>query len=172
MITINDILENQVVPFEVDNPKIVNLFSFFLHRAPTISSRSAAQIEEKRLENNWNRFIDGFSDNYIFISNSCSNNTFNSYMSNCNLSEENKINRRSKGFVCKQSTNSAAPESDVKCLLRHLRNSIAHSNVFLINGGNRNYLLFDDYTPSSGNQSARILMSQSDLAKLKREIMK
>lgn len=171
MITINDVLNNRILPFEVDNTKLIRLFSFFLHSAPTISSKSAANIEQKRLINNWQRFIQNYTCNYSFISDHCHNSTFEKCLENTGLCAKSIINKNKKGFICKRKSLKNNPESEVECLLRHLRNSIAHSNVFMINAGNRYYILFDDYN-LSGNQSARILFTQTHLNRLKKEIIK
>ena len=48
-----------------------------------------------------------------------------------------------------------------------IRNSIAHSNVYLFNQSNRKFLIFDDYN-NKHNLAARILLSQTDLKKLQR----
>ena len=84
------------------------------------------------------------------------------------LHNEATVNRRSKGFICKRKDNS---ESDYECVLRYIRNSIAHSNVYMNNAGNRKYIIFEDFN-KTGNQSSIMLLSQADLTKLKREIMR
>ena len=65
---IEEIKQCRVAPFETADRKLLNLFSFFLHLAPTIESEKALNIEKSRLENNWNRFIESIPINqYIFI---------------------------------------------------------------------------------------------------------
>ena len=62
---ISDIKTNRIIPFEIEDIKLIRLFSFFLHKSPTIDSNTAAMIEVERLERNWERFISEFSkDNY------------------------------------------------------------------------------------------------------------
>lgn len=164
--TVADILQNRILPFEIDDEKLKKLFSFFLHLAPTIESATAANIPAKRLVDNWNTYISGYSpDSYAVIAPNC---TFNNYLGKYKLDNNAAVNRKVKGFVCKKKTNS---ETEYESLFRHLRNSIAHSNVYMINAGNRKYLLFEDYNQNK-NQSARVLLSQTDLQKLKAEIMK
>ena len=142
---ISDIKTNRIIPFEIEDIKLIRLFSFFLHKSPTIDSNTAAMIEVERLERNWERFISEFSKD-----------------------NEANVNRRSKGFICKYKDNS---ERDYECVLRHMRNAIAHSNVYMNNAGNRKYLIFEDFNKTK-NQSSIMLLSQADLSNLKREIMR
>lgn len=50
--TISDILQHPVLPFEIEDVKLVKLFSFFLHSAPTIESATAISMEAARLDQN------------------------------------------------------------------------------------------------------------------------
>ena len=141
---IKDIKYNIINPFEIDDVKLIRLFSFYLHTAPTIESRTATQIDEERASNNWISFKE------------------------YGLDDEAEVKRRTRAFVCKKKT---SQETDYRCLLRHLRNSIAHNNVYISDVGNRKYILFEDFN-KKGNISAKILLSQNDLRILKKEIMK
>ena len=164
--TVAEILQNHILPFEIDDEKLKKLFSFFLHSAPTIDSSTAANIPVNRLEKNWNTYISTFSSNsYTVIAPNC---TFNNYIGKYMLDNNNIVNRKTKGFVCKKKTNN---ETEYKSLFRHIRNSIAHSNVYMINAGNRKFILFEDFNPSK-NQSARVLLSQTDLQRLKTTILR
>ena len=62
-------------------------------------------------------------------------------------------------------------ETEYECILRHIRNAIAHSNVYIYQTGNRKYICFTDFN-KTGKQSAMILLSQTDLSNLKKELMK
>lgn len=84
------------------------------------------------------------------------------------INEEAQVNRKTKVIVCKKKD---TKETEPQCLLRHLRNSIAHNNVYISNAGNRKYILFEDFNKNR-KLTARILLSQTDLTALKREIMK
>ena len=164
--TIDDILQNQILPFETDDEKLKKIFSFFLHSAPTIDSSTAANIPVDRLAENWNTYICDFSPNtYAVIAPNC---VFKNHLGKYNLDNSNTINRKTKGFVCKRKTNS---ETEYESVFRHIRNSIAHSNVYMINAGNRQFILLEDFNKSK-NQSARILLSQTDLQRLKATIMR
>lgn len=165
---ISDIKTNHIVPFEIDDVKLTKLFSFFLHICPTIDSSTATMIELERLEKNWERFISEFpKDNYVFLA---PNGSIERCMEEYKLHNEANVNRHSKGFICKRKNHL---ESDCECVLRHIRNSIAHSNVYMNNAGNRKYIIFEDFNKSKKqSQSSIMLLSQADLTKLKREIMR
>ena len=164
--TISDLLEHRILPFENADSKLTKLFSFFLHSAPTIDSRSAAVISKERLERNWENYINTFrNDDYCFLSPNCS---IEKYFEKFNLTSVAEIKRKTKAFVCKRKDSS---ETDYTCFLRHIRNAIAHSNVYVVNAGNRKFILFEDFNKSK-KQSSRILLSQTDLKRLKDEIMK
>lgn len=168
-IKIEDILKNRILPFEVESEKLRRLFSFYLHSAPTIESKSAAQIDNDRLKRNWICFRELFPNNTMtFFSSSYANDKFIKSFEKYNIHNDAHINRKIKVSVCKKKD---TKESEYQCLLRHLRNSIAHDNVYLLNAGNRKYILFEDYS-NKENISARILFSQADLSALKKEIMK
>ena len=159
---ISELLNSPIIPFEIDDVVLQKLFSFFLHLAPTIDSKTAATIPEDRLIRNWAEYVASLKcESFVFLAPNCS-------IEKHGLSSTSQISRKSKGFVCKRKDKN---EAEHVCLLRHLRNSIAHNNVYLKNAGNRKYLLFEDFNQSK-NQSARILLSQSDLKRLKNTIIK
>ena len=79
-----------------------------------------------------------------------------------------------KRFMCKRTTQYAKRdttrnETDLECLLRHLRNSIAHGHVYVNQGGTYNSILFEDENKKH-NITARIMCCQADLRKWRREI--
>ena len=161
---ISNIKANRITPFDIDDKKLVRLFSFFLHSAPTIDSATAANIDSARLERNWNNFVSEIPNvNRIIIK---QHNNTKEYIEKYGLNDEASINRRSKGFVCKRDKN----EKDCECVLRHIRNAIAHSNVYMSNAGNRKYIILEDFNRSKV-LSAIILFSQADLNRLKKIIM-
>ena len=161
-----DIKANPIKPFEIGSDKLIRLFSFFLHTAPTIDSASASIIDSVRLQRNWESFISSLSnDCYVFLAPNC---TIERFFEKYNLHNEANINRRSKGFICKRKIKT---ERDYECVLRHLRNAIAHSNVYMNDAGNRKFILFEDFNKTK-RQSSIILLSQTDLERLKKEIMK
>lgn len=165
--TIKELKRNRILPFEVGDESLHNLFSFFLHSAPTIESKTAAIISPEKLLENWKVYIEDWKQNqYRFYS---SNSKFpdSKILDDFGISDISKISRKSHAFVCKYKSSS---ESDYECVLRHIRNAIAHSNVFLKNAGNRKYILLEDYNKNN-NKTAILLFSQSDLKRLKKYIM-
>lgn len=164
--TILELLTYNTKPFEIPNIKMKKLFSFFLHSAPTIDSRTAMKIDSSRLFNNWKGFIESsqlrpsiiYAESYNKLENACEKN---------GLSVDTEISRRTKGFICIRK----GKESDYECILRHIRNSIAHNNVYYYDAGNRKFVLFEDYN-NRHNLTARMLFSQTMLALLKKEITK
>ena len=160
---IADILSYHIVPFETEDMKLKSLFSFFLHLAPTISSSSAGDIPKAGLAQAWASFLrearirnESFR---LYTSGSINEKQLERY----SLSSSSTVSRKSKCFICSRKS---ADECEMSCLLRHLRNSIAHSNVYLLNN-NRKYILFDDFNTKQ-NRSARILLSQGNLRVLKK----
>lgn len=164
---IRDMKQEHTKPFEIDDDKLRRLFSFFVHSAPTIESSTAAVISEERLVDNWNRVIS---------SNMFSN--FKIYADSYSLSEDSldknglgisqEVSRKIKAIVCKRK---CKDEKDYECVLRHIRNSLAHNNVYVVNAGNRKYILLEDYNTRM-NLTSRMVLSQTILSNLKSEIMK
>lgn len=91
------------------------------------------------------------------------------------MSDDNPVNRKTNSVFCKKKCTGKGIESetDYQCILRHMRNSIAHGNVYLSDEGksNRKYILFEDYN-RTGTLTARILLAQTHLRNLKQGIMK
>lgn len=164
--TIAELITQEVIPFEIPDAKLISLFSFFLHSAPTIDSRTAMTITAERIQNNWQSFLEMsdlkpkiiYAEGYSNLGDACEKN---------GLGANAEITRRTKGFICIRK----GKESDYECVLRHIRNSIAHNNVFYCNAGNRKYVLFVDYNKNK-KLTARILFSQTTLTSLKKEIIK
>lgn len=164
--TIAALKTKEVIPFEIADAKLTSLFSFFLHSAPTIDSRTAMNITAERIQNNWQSFLETstlnpriiYAEGYSDLEDACEKN---------GLGTNAEITRRTKGYICVRK----GKESDYECVLRHIRNSIAHNNVFYCSAGNRKYVLFVDYNKNK-KLTARILFSQATLSSLKKEITK
>lgn len=163
---IADILNNHIVPFDIVDEKLKGLFSYFLHIAPTIDSAHAQPIQTNDLEKAWQYFIREIkiaaTDYHVYAP----GNIGLEILARYRLSEDDSVSRKSKRFVCNFKENE---DRDLCCLLRHIRNSIAHGYVYVVNNG-RKYILFDDYNRNH-NLTARILFSQTDLSKLKSVLM-
>lgn len=154
--TINDIKENKITPFEIGDNKLTKLFSFFLHTASTIDSNLASKIDEDRLLNNWNNFVSNYVGKKISIySDSYSSEKLIQQFEKHGLSNESKVSRKLNSIVCKRKNKA---ETDYRCGLRHLRNSLVHCNLYISNSSNRKYILFEDYN-KSGNITSKIILS-------------
>ena len=165
--TISDLLKHNVFPFEIDDEKLKKLFSYFLHAAPTINRETTAQIEEYHLMEIWRNYISNFeSKKYRFLQPTCA---IEHYFEEYGISSNSEIKRKTHGFVCKlRDTN----EPEYACFLRHIRSAIAHSHIYVMNAGNRKFVLFEDFNDRTKKQTSRILLSQTDLQRLKNEILR
>ena len=159
---ISEIKMHNICPFEVKDSKLQLLFSFFLHKAPTIDSRLA--IKSKKYDVKWKSYIKNWKEKtYRFYSKQIpSENILSQYK----LTDIKEVGNKDRAFVC---TKKDPTESDYECFARHLRNSIAHGFVFMVAKKNRTYLFFEDYNKNK-NRMAIILVSKSDLEKLKIEM--
>lgn len=162
--TINDIMSSHITPFEISDKKLLSLFSYYLHLAPTIGSSSAKSPPTCGLEIAWQQFITEVSlikPNYhIYAPGYIKPSQLELY----NLADTDVVKKNSRRFVCCYKDDES---QEIVCLLRHIRNSIAHSNIYLLDTKNRKYLIFDDYNKSE-NLTARILLSQTDLSRLRK----
>ena len=168
--TIHDLRCNIVNPFEIEDGKLRNLFSFFLHSAPTIQSTSTTNIAHDRLSINWKTYIeDEWNPNpYEFIP-SLSNPEFPTdpkILNDYGLADTSKVSRKHSAFICMKHND----EEDYACLLRHIRNAIAHKHVYFNNAGNRKYIYMEDYNKK--NKTVIILINQTKLDALIKTITK
>lgn len=164
-IYIGDIKKKHCLPFEIEDKKMHELFSFFLHKAPTIESTTALLIAKEKLTKNWKTFKDNNENmNFRFFSESTQINEKNLKQYGCSI--EDKVDRRDKFIICNRKKKE---ESDLECVLRHVRNSIAHNNIYIIDTGRRKFILFEDYS-RNGKLTSRMLLSQTVLNSLRIEI--
>jgi hypothetical protein len=165
---VSDLLMHPIAPFEIEDKKMVKLFSFFLHFAPGIDSNISIKMDDVRLKRNWESFIESFDKaTYRFLEAS-SPKAVSDYFEKAGISDSSELRRRASGFVCRRKNKD---ESDAVCTLRHIRNAIAHGHIWLLNAGNRKFVLFEDFNKENKKQ-ARILFSQTELQNLKSQILK
>ena len=158
---------NQVPPLEIEDDTIRKLLSFYLHYAPTIESKTATEVSDERLQRNWNDFFTDAHFTSFKIYSEGKILTEKIFTDNA-LGDAQKLSRKVLSIVCKRKNKD---EKDYECVLRHIRNSIAHNNVYIVNTGNRKFVLFEDYN-KNGNITSRMLLSQTILSKLKKIIVK
>lgn len=100
---IKDIKENRIMPFEIDDEKIKSLFSFYLHKAPTIESKSSIDFNSSMLDERWTNFKNSISNiKTKFVSYSYTLDDLLKRMVDYGLDEESPVNRKTNAFVCKK----------------------------------------------------------------------
>lgn len=164
-ITVADIRNNLVVPFEYVDDKLKSLFSYFLHLAPSIDSASSAKISKEKAKIMWNRFIRTWDERELRRKIYSENSSYpedSTLKEKYNLGDDSVVSRLSKAFVCIRKND----EEDIECLLRHIRNAIAHGHVYILPKSNRIYILFEDFN-ARGSKKASILFAQNDLKNLR-----
>lgn len=100
---IKDIKENRITPFEIGDEKIKSLFSFYLHKAPTIESKCSIDLNSSMLDERWTNFKNSISNiKTKFVSYSYTSDDLLKRMVGCGLDEESPVNRKTNAFVCKK----------------------------------------------------------------------
>lgn len=158
---LSDIQFFETPPLNYENKSLHQLFIYYLHLSPDIESTWSLSIKREKHPIIFQQLFENRHFEYKrFYS---SNTQIEPEMIHAGLSGTD-ICLKCKRFVCKkkQNTKKMLPETDLDCFLRHMRNSIAHGNVFIIPRKNRIHILLEDYN-STGNLSARILCTKSDL---------
>ncbi|SKC65637.1 hypothetical protein SAMN02745115_02039 [[Eubacterium] yurii] len=91
----SEIKENNILPFEVKDRELQLLFSFFLHKAPTIDSHLA--LKSNKNNQKWTDFIRDWGEkDYKFYSKFPSDNRLKQYK----LTEKAMIGNKDRAFVC------------------------------------------------------------------------
>lgn len=160
--------ENAIIPIECNIGKLRSLFAYFQYRAPNIDSLQSPLLSVTfhdtvldAIRKTHNRK----NGEYLFCAQSADAKTEFSKQALWGTD----ICDRCKRFTCKRMTRKAKrdntrAETDLECLLRHLRNSIAHGHVFVVHGGNHITVCFEDVNEKN-NLTARIVCCQADLIK-------
>lgn len=157
----------KIVPFDTN---MSSLFSYFLHQAPNIESVSSCKLPIKFHDKIFYEMLEHKHFVYYFQS---------PYKSIDDLIQQehmtgNNICLKCRRFVCRlnrKKKNEEQRETNLECLLRHIRNAIAHGRVYCVNAGNNYYLMFDDKN-DSGVYTARIICTRADLKKWKEILQK
>ena len=160
------------VPFEANNGDLSKLLRFFLYKAPNISSAHSPKISNITYSHDsiLREMMNGrkFSKGIDFCSSNC---RIEKHLLKVGLNG-NKICLKCKRGVCKRNPiKGNNKESDLDCLLRHIRNSIAHGRFYYSHGGNIIFLMFEDVN-TTGNISARIVCLRADLEHWKNVLLK
>lgn len=158
---------NAVNPTTCEISALRKLAGFFQYEAPNTSSYICSQLPQNQHNELLKEMLDSWKEeNYFFVSH---NVTINKFLLQRALLGDNLCSY-CKRFVCrrKKKDNNGYKETDFECLLRHLRNALAHGRFFVIHRGNNISLLFEDYYKDS--ITARIICNQADLKKWKKLI--
>lgn len=162
------VIENDqaVVPGECSIGELRQLFSFFEHRAPNIDSAHSPILDAQIHKQTLDRMLGG-NAHFVFCAHIANT---ESELQKLGL-DGYSLCSRCKRFLCKRSGHdskrvSGQKETDLECLLRHIRNSLAHGHVYIIHRGNYISILLEDIN-NSGKTTARIICCQADLKKWK-----
>ena len=152
--------------------KLNLLLSYFLYKAPNIDSHHSPYIEADTHDS---VFLDMMSSNWTY-SFCPQNKKIETELEDMGLSG-NSVCQKCKRFLCKRSTQNckrdkSRKETELECLLRHIRNSIAHGHVFVTKAGNYINVLLEDINPKNDNITARLVCRQSDLVNWKKILQK
>lgn len=155
-----------IVPMEIENEELRQVFSFFLYRAPFIPSCHSMIVEKvdsdkeeeilKKLLINTNNEVEFRTNKKSFL----------------NKIESMQLHNSSVCLRCKRGVCIFRRESDfskLRCLIRHIRNSIAHGYVYYEYDNRIHRIMFEDYDRNK-NISARIVCVKSDLLELRKMI--
>ncbi len=158
-------IAHAVVPYECEIGELKQLFSYFQYRAPNIDSLKSPYLAPDSHEGVLRAIINGNQDFHFCPQNANTENELEKV-----ALRGDRVCSRCKRFACKRMTSRNAKrdasrkETDLECFLRHLRNSLAHGHVYVLQGGNYTSVLFEDEN-DKGNITARIVCCQADLRK-------
>ena len=151
------------VPFEVQDTVLKELFCYFLYRAPFIKSAHKGFLEQGQCEDLLKKINEMANGKIIFCG---ANAQIEKWLPKVNLSDKELCLKCTRAICKRVPSSTREKESDLACFLRHIRNSIAHGNVFYRKSKQTSYMLFVDYN-KTGNMSAKIVCSKDDLRQWK-----
>ena len=156
--------EHAIVPFECGIGDLKQLFSYFLYRAPNIDSLQSPYLPPDFHDDILEQMLKGNEDYHFCEQNS------NTEDELCWVSlNGSQVCVRCKRFMCKKMNKPSKRddkrrETNLECLLRHLRNSIAHGHVYVNYSGHYTSVLLEDENEKH-HITARIVCCQADLKK-------
>ena len=154
---------NAVDPQTCDISHLRELFGYFQYRTPNTSSYQCETLDTAYHQSLYHEMVKSWNQENISII--PFNATFDQESPSYALSG-NSVCSYCKRFLCKRAKPyHGNPETDFDCLLRHIRNSLAHGRVFVIHGGTSIKILLEDYDTKNKVITARIICNQSDLTK-------
>lgn len=158
-----------IIPAECEIGDLRRLLGYFQYRAPNIDSVHSPLLPAVGHNDVLDAMVAVLKNNDYCIFKAQNANT-ESALREVSL-WENTVCDRCKRFMCKRMTLNAKrdptrKETDLECLLRHMRNSIAHGHVYIFHAGSHITVCFEDVNKDH-NTTARILCTQADLKKWK-----
>lgn len=153
-------MKNACIPFCIEDDRLNDLLAYFLYCAPEIESVHTRTIPRDKHEQILSSMME--SRNFTKQVFCASNVVIQKELSKISL-DGNDICVKCKRFVCKcASPKKEIRETNLQCLLRHIRNAIAHGRVYYKKCKNYHYVIFEDVNRSN-NITARIVCNKSDL---------
>ena len=154
---------NAINPQDCNIGDLRKLFGYFQYKSPNTSSYQCESLDKQYHEDLFTEMMKSWKkDSYKIIS---SNATFDKESPELALFGSSICSYCKRLLLKRDKTKNGVRETDLICLLRHLRNSLAHGRVFVIHGGNSIKILFEDFDTRNKVISARIICNQSDLRK-------
>lgn len=156
--------EHMAICFDISKEKAINpyeqvydlsvLLGYYQIKAPFISSYQSRIIDENRCHTLINRMVK--DRKFVFVNPQA---RMDIRMKKMQLSDEEIKCVGIRGLLKKKNKD----EGELACLLRHIRNAIAHGRVFTLNNvGGTDYILFDD-RGKDDSYSARIVVTKKEL---------
>lgn len=150
-----------VAPFDELPTDAQRLLSYFLHKAPDISSVHSMKIIPGLHAELFRQMVE--SRHFYYQKFCWFNAPIKKELEKGHLYGD-ELCLKCKRFVCKKEKRNKeqSQETELDCFLRHIRNAIAHGRVFYLHAGNRVHFVFEDVNKSK-NISARIICIKADL---------
>ena len=161
--------ENAIGSEFYDDSRNRRVLLYFKDFAPCQSSYTGSVLSQEVHQEVLDDMLQSWKDHYLFVAYDTDLKRTEETYEKYNLKGD-RLCSRCKRFVCKRD-NKAKQETDLSCLLRHIRNAIAHNRVFSIHGGNYVSFLFIDVN-KAGNVNAKVICNRVDLEKWKRILEK
>lgn len=142
-----------------------SLYCFFQLQAPSIDSFQSISKNPESYSRTLAKMLRKWSEtNTCFINPQA---RIDKRLKNLDMLHPDSIKCKGMRFVAKRKN---TKENDLACLLRHMRNSIAHGRVFTKEVGGVEYILFDDTVGDTC--TARIICTEKELMRWKNIICK
>lgn len=157
-----------IVPMEIENEELRQLFSYYLYRAPYIPSCHSKKLGIGKIDKDKEEEI----LKKVFVTQNNEVEFRTNRKSFIRRLESMQLNNSSVCLRCKRGVCIFRRESDfskLRCLIRHIRNSIAHGYVYYEYDNRIHRIMFEDYDRNN-NISAKVVCVKADLLELRKMI--